>query len=46
MNKLHGGMAEPDAYAWFKLLANARSVQAIAGNVHFRDGGTQRGDQP
>jgi hypothetical protein len=39
MNKLRGGMAEPDAFAWFKLLANARAVQVIAGNVHFREGG-------
>ncbi len=39
VNKLHGGLAEPDAYAWFKMVANAKSVQSLAGNIRFRNGG-------
>jgi hypothetical protein len=38
-NKSRGGMLEPDAYAWFKMMANAKAITSIAGNIRFRDGG-------
>jgi hypothetical protein len=39
VNKMRGGMAEPDAYAWLKMIANAKAMKSISGNVRFRDGG-------
>lgn len=30
---------EPDSLAWFKLLASAKAMRSVAGNVRFRDGG-------
>jgi hypothetical protein len=39
VNKLRGGVAEPDAYAWLKMIANAKAMKSISGNVRFRDGG-------
>jgi hypothetical protein len=39
VNKLRGGMAEPDAYAWLKMLANAKAMKSVSGNARFRDGG-------
>ncbi len=39
VNKLRGGMAEPDVYAWLKMIANAKAMKSVVGNVRFRDGG-------
>jgi hypothetical protein len=37
--KLTQGLAEPDLYAWMKMIANPRAVRSLAGNISFRDGG-------
>ena len=37
--KQRGGMVEPDAYGWFKLVANARSMRYLAGGIRVRDAG-------
>jgi len=37
--KAGGAGDEPDAYGWFKLVANAKAVRSLAGSVRFRDGG-------
>ncbi len=38
-NKVKGGMAEPDVYAWFKMVANPKAIKSIAGNIRFHKGG-------
>lgn len=33
------GSAEPDAYGWFKLIVNAKSVRYLTGSAGYRNGG-------
>ena len=33
------GDPEPDAFGWFKLVANPKALRYLAGSVRFRDGG-------
>ncbi len=37
-NKAKGGLTEPDAFGWFKLMVNPKAVISAAGCLRFKDG--------